>query len=197
MLLPSGHLHRIEKLLCQLAPSERFSSTSGCLSVLERFTDSFQVSKKGRSINRPDDVESRPDAYLRKARIAFQNEPSGRWCIVYGNWRFDFNRPNVSSSWSRRTRIRYGNCVLKFSCPNTPASWSGRAKHVMEITCSGRASVRTIEPSRPDNVLIQERFLRKNLRKSCRTVVRPDGRGRPSGRLPGKICLTLILTPSL
>jgi hypothetical protein len=54
VLLPSGHLHRIEKLLCQLAPSGRFSSTSGCLSVLERFTDSFQVSRKGRSINRPD-----------------------------------------------------------------------------------------------------------------------------------------------
>jgi hypothetical protein len=67
--------------------------------------------------------------------------------------------------------------VLKFSRPDTPAPWSGRTKPVMEITCSGRASTRTIEPSRPDDVLIQERFLRKNLRKSCRTVVRPDGHG--------------------
>jgi hypothetical protein len=25
---------------------------------------------------------------------------SGRWCIVYGNCRFDFNRPDVSPSWS-------------------------------------------------------------------------------------------------
>jgi hypothetical protein len=33
------------------------------------FSDSFQVSRKGRSINRLDDVVSRPDAYLRKARI--------------------------------------------------------------------------------------------------------------------------------
>jgi hypothetical protein len=65
--------------------------------------------------------------------------------------------------------------VLKFSCPDTPAPWSGRAKPVMEITCSGRVSVRTIEPSRPDDVLIQERFLRENFRKSCRTVVFPDG----------------------
>jgi hypothetical protein len=70
LFLPFGHLHRIEKLLCQLAPSERFSSTSGRLSVLERFTDSFQNSRKGRSINRP-------DAYLRKARIAVQNELFG------------------------------------------------------------------------------------------------------------------------
>jgi hypothetical protein len=82
VLLPSGHLHRIEKLLCQLASSGRFSSTSGRLSVLERFTDSFQVSRKGRSINRPDDVVSRPDAYLRKARITVQNGPSGRLTAV-------------------------------------------------------------------------------------------------------------------
>jgi hypothetical protein len=50
---------------------------------------------------------------------------------------------------------------------------------------------------RPDDVLIQERYLRKNLEKSCRTVVRPDGHGPLSGRLPGKICLTLILTLNL
>jgi hypothetical protein len=73
VLLPSGHLHRIKKLLCQLAPSGRFSSTSRRQSILERFTDSFQVSRKGRSINRPNDVVSRTDACLRKARIAVQN----------------------------------------------------------------------------------------------------------------------------
>jgi hypothetical protein len=55
----------------------------------------------------------------------------------------------------------------------------------MEITCSGRVSVRTIEPSRPDDVLLKERFLRENFGKSCRTVVRPDGHGSPSGRLQG------------
>jgi hypothetical protein len=51
-----------------LLSSGRFSSTSGRLSVLERFTDSFQVPRKERSINRPDDVVSCPDAYLRKAK---------------------------------------------------------------------------------------------------------------------------------
>jgi hypothetical protein len=75
-------LHYIEKLLCQIAPSGRFSSTSRRLSVLERFTDSFQVPRKGRSINRPDNVVYRPDAYLRKARIAVQNEPSGHLTAV-------------------------------------------------------------------------------------------------------------------
>jgi hypothetical protein len=46
VFLPSGHLYRIEKLLCQLAPSGRFSSTSGRLLVLERFTNSFQVQER-------------------------------------------------------------------------------------------------------------------------------------------------------
>jgi hypothetical protein len=75
-------LHCIEKFLCKLAPSGRFSSTSGCLSVLERFTDSFQVPRKGRSINRPDDVVYCSDAYLRKEIIAVQNEPSGHLTAV-------------------------------------------------------------------------------------------------------------------
>jgi hypothetical protein len=40
-------------------------------------SDSFQVPIKGRSINHPDDVVSRPDARLLKARIAIQIHPSG------------------------------------------------------------------------------------------------------------------------
>jgi len=75
-------LHCIEKLMCQLAPSGRFSSTSWRLSVLEQFIDSFQVPRKGRSINRPDDVVYCPDAYLLKARVAVQNEPSGHLTAV-------------------------------------------------------------------------------------------------------------------
>jgi hypothetical protein len=53
-------------------PSERFSSISGRLPVLDQFMISYQVPRKGRSINRPDNVVSRPDAPLRKARIAIQ-----------------------------------------------------------------------------------------------------------------------------
>jgi hypothetical protein len=41
-------------------------------------SDSFQVPIKGRSINRPEDVVSRPNARLHKARIAIQIHPSGR-----------------------------------------------------------------------------------------------------------------------
>jgi hypothetical protein len=41
-------------------------------------SDSFQVPIKGRSINRPDDVVSRPEVRLLKARIAIHISPSGR-----------------------------------------------------------------------------------------------------------------------
>jgi hypothetical protein len=75
--------YNVSRSFCSsLYPSGHFSSTSRHLSVLEQFTDSFQVPRKGRSINRPDDVVSRPDACLRKARIAIQNWPSERLTAV-------------------------------------------------------------------------------------------------------------------
>jgi hypothetical protein len=71
-------LHCIEKLLFQLA-SVRISQHPIRTRISTRtVSDSFQVPIKGRSINRPDDVVSRPDAHLLKARIAIQISPSGR-----------------------------------------------------------------------------------------------------------------------
>jgi hypothetical protein len=71
--------HTISKRFCaSLHPSKRFSSTSGRLSVLDKFLISFQVPRKGRSINLPEDVVSFPDVRLLKARIATQISPSGR-----------------------------------------------------------------------------------------------------------------------
>jgi hypothetical protein len=65
--------YTISRSFCaSLHPSGRFSSTSGRLSVLDKFLISFQVPRMGRSINRPDDVVSRPDVRLLKARIAIQ-----------------------------------------------------------------------------------------------------------------------------
>jgi hypothetical protein len=71
-------LYCIEKGLSSFHPSGRFSSTSRRLSVLDQFSISFQVPRKGRSIIRPDDVVSRPDARLLKARITIQISLSGR-----------------------------------------------------------------------------------------------------------------------
>jgi hypothetical protein len=65
--------HTVSRSFCaSLHPSRRFSSTSGRLPVFDQFLISFQVPRKGRSINRLDDVVSHPDAHLLKARIAIQ-----------------------------------------------------------------------------------------------------------------------------
>jgi hypothetical protein len=45
-------------------------------------SDSFKVPIKERSSNRPDDVVSRPDVRLLKARIAIQISPSGRLSVL-------------------------------------------------------------------------------------------------------------------
>jgi hypothetical protein len=72
VFIPSGP-HTVCRSFCaNLHQSGCFSSTSGRLSVLDQFLISFQVPRKGRSINRPDDVVSRPDARLLKARITIQ-----------------------------------------------------------------------------------------------------------------------------
>jgi len=82
VFIPSGP-HTISRSFCaSLHPSGRFSSTFGRLSVLDQFLISFQVPRKGRSINCPDDVVSRPDALLLKGRIAIQISPSGRLTVM-------------------------------------------------------------------------------------------------------------------
>jgi hypothetical protein len=142
-------LHCVEKVLSSLHPSGRFNSMSGRLSILYQFLISFQVPRKGRSINRPDDVVSRPDARLLKARIAIQISLSGRltalvWTRVHQRRKLPIRlqRPDNCLSWSGRTNCRYGNCVLKNSRPNAHPPWSGRAKPYKEITCSGYATIR-------------------------------------------------------
>jgi hypothetical protein len=134
-------------------------------------------------------VDSRLDALIHKARIAIQIQPSrrqsawsGRAFIRYGNCVFNFNRPDACLSWSERALNRFGNCVLKISRPDGHPPWSGHVKPYMEITCSGRATIWTTVPHRPDTVLKQERFSAKILgilvaQSSVRTthVHRPYG----------------------
>jgi hypothetical protein len=110
-------------------------------------------------------VDSRPDALIHKARIAIQIPPSGRlsaWfelaLSINGNCTFDFNRLDAFLPWSGRALNQYGNCVLKINRPDDHPPWSGRAKPYMKITCSGRATVQTTVPHRPDAALKQERF---------------------------------------
>jgi hypothetical protein len=86
-------------------------------------------------------VDSRSDALINKARIAIQIQPSGR-----------------QSTWSECTFNSYGNLVFNFNRPDDHLSWSGRAKALLEITWSGRATVRTTVPHCSDAALKQERF---------------------------------------
>jgi hypothetical protein len=107
--------------------------------------------------NRPDDVDSRLDVLIHNGSIAIQIQTSGR-----------------RSSWSERTCIRYGNCVHQINRPDDHPLGSNARSLYMEITCSGRATVRTIGHHRPDAAQ-NRKELQRNSQKIDRTVVRPDG----------------------
>jgi hypothetical protein len=183
---PSGHSSASRSFCFSLHPFGRLSSPSERLSVIDTQI-SFQVHIREDCCNRPDDVDSRPDALTHKARIVIQIQPSGRqsaWsgCTFnrYGNCVFNFNRPDACPSWSGRGLNRYGNFVLKINRPNGHPPWSGPTKAYMEITCSGPATVRTTVPHCPDAALKQERFSAKIseiLSHSC-----PSGRFRSTVR---------------
>jgi hypothetical protein len=74
---------------------------------------------------------------------------------------FKYHHPDVCQHWSGRAFNKYGNCVFNFNRPDACLSWSGHAKPYMEITCSGRATVRTTVPHHLDAALKQERFSAK------------------------------------
>lgn len=137
--------YTVSRRFCSsLHPSERFSSTSGRLSVLERFSDSFQVPRKGRSINCP-------DACFCKARIAIQIQPSERLtAVVRTRVQHKLKLP-IRLQLSGRLPLMVWTHTLqiwKLRVEELPSGrsppWSGRAKPDMEITCSGRATVRTM-----------------------------------------------------
>jgi hypothetical protein len=104
--------------------------------------------------NRPDDVDSRPDALIHKASIAIQIQTSGR-----------------QSAWSGRACIKYGNCVhLIDRQDNHPPGPDARSLY-MEITCTGCTTIRMTGQHNPDATLKQERFSTKFWSHSC-----PSGR---------------------
>jgi len=93
--------------------------------------------------NRLDDVDSRPDALIHKASIAFKFQTFGR-----------------QSSWSERTSIRYGNCVHQIN-RSVGHSFGPNARSLnMEIACSGSATIRTTGHHRPDAAQIRKEFQR-------------------------------------
>jgi hypothetical protein len=104
-----------------------------------------------------DDVDSRPDALINKASIAFKIQTSGR-----------------ESSWSGPACIRYGNCVHQINRPDDHSPGPDERGLGMEIAYSGSAIVRTTGHHRPITAQNRKEFQR-NFRKADCTVVRPDG----------------------
>jgi hypothetical protein len=74
---------------------------------------------------------------------------------------FKCNRPDACLSWFGPALNSYENCVLKINRPDGHPPWSGRKKPYIEISYSGRATIRTTLPHRPDAALKQERFSTK------------------------------------
>jgi hypothetical protein len=59
-------------------PSGRLRSPSGRLSVIDQLQILSKFNLREDCFNRPDDVDSHPDALIHKARIAIQISPFGR-----------------------------------------------------------------------------------------------------------------------
>jgi hypothetical protein len=71
-------LHCVEKLLFQLASVWTSQQPVWTPNSDRSASDSFQVQNMGRLIHCSDDVVSRSDALIHKARISIQISPSGR-----------------------------------------------------------------------------------------------------------------------
>jgi hypothetical protein len=75
---PSGPLLYREATVPALHLSGRLNSPSGRLSVIDQLQILSKFNLREDCFNCPDDMDSRPDALIHKARIAIQISPSGR-----------------------------------------------------------------------------------------------------------------------
>jgi hypothetical protein len=186
---PSGCTTVSRSFCSSLHPSGRLSSPSGRLLVIDQLQILSKFNLREDCSNRPDDVDFRPDTLLHKARIAIQISLSGRQSALVRTRVHQLRKLPIRLQpfgrlppWSGRAHSKYGNCMLKISRLDVHPPWFGRAKPYMEVTCSGRATVRTTVSYRLDAALKQERFSAKMSKYyvallSVRTaqVHRPDG----------------------
>jgi hypothetical protein len=128
------------------------------LSVRSGFRFSFQKQIWEDCYNRPDDVDSCPDALFLK-----------------GSSQFKLIRPDAGLPWSGRAYDIYGNCVLHITRPNGHPLGPDARSLYKEITCSGRATVQTTGQHRSDAALKQER--------SSAKILEFRSHSYPSGRL--------------
>jgi hypothetical protein len=127
--------------LLQLASVQMFQQpVRTILSARSSFRISCQTQIWEDCCNRLDDMDSHPDALIHKASIAIQIQTSGG-----------------QSAPSGRPCIRYGNCVHQIDRLDAHPLGPDVRSLYMEITCNGRATVRTTVYLRPDAALKQER----------------------------------------
>jgi hypothetical protein len=79
----SGPVLYREATVPVLHPSGRLSSPSGRLSMINQLQIFSKFNLREDFFNRPDDVDSRPEALIHKARIAIQISPSGRQSALF------------------------------------------------------------------------------------------------------------------
>jgi len=103
------------------------------INVRSSFRISFQTQIWDDCCNRPDDVDSRPDTLIHKASIVIQIQTFGR-----------------QSAWFGCVCIRYGHCVHQIDSPDAHPPGPDARNLYMEITCSGRVTVRTWLSNRKD-----------------------------------------------
>jgi hypothetical protein len=108
---------------------------------------------------------SRPDVSLHTARIAIQISRSRRQTALVRTcvqliWKLPIRlQPSGRLPFLVRTRaLQIWKLRVEVHGPDASPPWSGRAKPYMEVTCRGRATVRTSVSHRPDAALKQERF---------------------------------------
>jgi len=154
---PDLPLCREVSICYSLHTSGRFSSTSGQLSMFNKasaFLSKTQIWED--CCNRPNDVDSSPDALIHKACIVIQIQTSRR-----------------QSAWSEHLCIRYGNCVLQINRLDDRSPSLDVRSLYMQITCSGSATVQTTGHHRPDAAQKQDRISAK-FSEIESTVVRPE-----------------------
>jgi hypothetical protein len=159
-IIRSDDVHfRPDHLLCREG-SVQLASVRTPLST-RIVSDSFQVPIKERSINRPDDVVSRPDARLHKARIAIQIHPSRRqtalvWTSVHQRRKLPIRlqpsgrlpimvRTRAHQLWTLRVEDLSSGCLSSMV-----QTREALYRKYLQWTCN-----------RPDAALKQERFSAK------------------------------------
>jgi hypothetical protein len=144
-----------------LHPSGRFSSPSGRPSVFDQASGFLSKHRYGKIT-----------AAVWKTWIPVRMRSSIRQVSQFKSRR--------QSAWSGRACIRYGNCVHQIDRQDAHPLGPDAQSLYMKITCSGRTTVRTTVPHRPDAALKQERSSTKFLK--FRSHKCPDGRPMTTAR---------------